>query len=313
MRPSAVIPIDARVVTVAPEVVEIELSHLRVTALAWGPKRGRLILCLHGFPDSAWSWRRLAPSLANRGFRVVAPFTRGYAPSRLPADDDYTVGALMSDAVELHRVLDGGRDAVLIGHDWGAFTCNAVAAWPASPFSHHVSMSVPPVASIAPRRGALRALLRILPQQSRMSWYVMFFQLPVLPERVVQRLVAKLWRDWSPGFEGADDVINALAAMPTTAHRVAAISYYRCLARNSTPAAAYAEPHRFRFGVPRLPFLYLHGTTDHALHPGFVDVAATALPEGSVVEMIERAGHFLQIEQPGAVADAILRFLGTPS
>lgn len=86
-----------------PDRIVVELPHLRVAALAWGPADGRLALFLHGFPDSPWSWRSMAPRLAARGFRVVAPFTRGYAPTEVPADGDYHVCALMHDAMALHR------------------------------------------------------------------------------------------------------------------------------------------------------------------------------------------------------------------
>jgi pimeloyl-ACP methyl ester carboxylesterase len=80
---------------------------------------GPLALCLHGFPDTAWTWQHLLPALAGAGFRAVAPFTRGYAPTGIPADGAYQAGALVADAVALHQVLGGDGDAVLIGHDWG--------------------------------------------------------------------------------------------------------------------------------------------------------------------------------------------------
>jgi len=79
---------------------------------------GPLALCLHGFPDTAHTWRHLLPVLAGAGFHAVAPFMRGYAPSAVPGDGDYRVGALIADAVALHQVLGGDGDAVLIGHDW---------------------------------------------------------------------------------------------------------------------------------------------------------------------------------------------------
>src|SRR5215831_1910240 len=87
---------------------------------------GPLALCLHGFPDSAHTWRYLLPALARAGFRAVAPFMRGYAPTGIPVDGAYGIGALAADAVALHEALDGDDDAVLIGHDWGA-----EAAYPA--------------------------------------------------------------------------------------------------------------------------------------------------------------------------------------
>lgn len=118
-------------------------------ALAWGPADLAIDVVPHGFPDSAHGWCRVAPLLAEAGYRVVAPFMRGYAPSAVPADGDYHVGALVSDVLDLYDALGGGPDAVLVGHDWGAFAANAVAAYPNSPFGSVVSMAVPPLAAMS--------------------------------------------------------------------------------------------------------------------------------------------------------------------
>ena len=76
----------------------------------------------HRRPDTAHTWEHLLPALADAGFRAVAPFMRGYAPTAIPADGVYQIGALVADAVALHEALGGDADAVLIGHDWGAET-----------------------------------------------------------------------------------------------------------------------------------------------------------------------------------------------
>src|SRR5213080_3045646 len=89
--------------------------------LAPGSRRP-LALCLHGFPDSAQTWRHLLPELAAAGFRAVAPWTRGYAPTDVPAGSDYDIGTLAADVNTLHDALAGDEDAVLVGHDWGAIT-----------------------------------------------------------------------------------------------------------------------------------------------------------------------------------------------
>src|SRR5689334_24781966 len=81
---------------------------------------GPLALCLHGFPDTAHTWRHLLPAPAGAWFHAVAPFMRGSAPTAIPADGATQLGALVADAVALHEVLGGDADAVLIGHDWGA-------------------------------------------------------------------------------------------------------------------------------------------------------------------------------------------------
>src|SRR3954451_482469 len=98
----------------------ISSNGLTVGYLEDGPPDGPLALCLHGFPDSAWSWRYLLPALAGAGFHAVAPFLRGYAPTALAPDGRYQTGALVSDAIALHGALGGDERAVLIGHDWGA-------------------------------------------------------------------------------------------------------------------------------------------------------------------------------------------------
>ena len=89
---------------------------------------GPLALCLHGFPDSAWTWRHVLPALAGAGLHAVAPFMRGYAPTQVPPDGRYQTGALTADAVALHDALGGDGDAVLIGHDWGAMAAYGAAA-----------------------------------------------------------------------------------------------------------------------------------------------------------------------------------------
>ena len=136
-----------------PDTIDVATPAVQLRVLSWGPEDAPIALCLHGFPDTAYGWRRVAPMLVDAGWRVVAPFMRGYAPSSLPKDGSYHVGALMDDAL---RVLDAagatGRD-VIIGHDWGAIAGAGLAAMPDSPFAKAVIMSVPPVASFRPPGG----------------------------------------------------------------------------------------------------------------------------------------------------------------
>lgn len=292
-----------------PQILDLDLPHLRMSALEWGPRDGRLALCLHGFPDSAWTWRRVAPLLAEHGYRVVAPFTRGYAPTAVPADGDYTVGALMYDAIAVHDHLEG-NDAVLIGHDWGAFTANGIAAYPRSPFAVHVTMSVPPIAAMQAVRIPLGRRIRLGLTQLPMSWYMMFFQIPGIPQRVTHRVIPKLWRDWSrPGLAVDEEIANTLAALPTRAHRHAAVSYYRALARFSRPSPRYAQLHAYRFAMPRGPHLHLQGTLDGAIQVGWTESMVDQLPVGSVVDVMPNTGHFNQLEEPAAVATAIMEFI----
>ena len=89
---------------------------------------GPLALCLHGFPDSAHTWRDLLPALAGAGFRAIAPFMRGYAPTSVPTDGRYQSGVLAQDALALHDVLGADDRAVIIGHDHGAIAAHGAAS-----------------------------------------------------------------------------------------------------------------------------------------------------------------------------------------
>jgi pimeloyl-ACP methyl ester carboxylesterase len=284
--------------------IDVQAPAVNLTALSWGPPDAPIALCLHGFPDTAYGWRKFAPQLVEAGWRVVAPFMRGYAPSAVPADGSGHIAALMADAVGVHAAVDGGTDAVLVGHDWGAITTNALAAHEDSPFRRVVAMSVPPFASV---RSA--SALRVLPRQLRNSWYIGFNQLPRLPERHLDRLVRKLWRDWSPGYDATEDLRHVAEALPDRAHRTAAIGYYRALVRPSRPPKRYRHWAGAEMRLPVVPTLYLHGADDRALDPRLADRVGEHLPPGSDVGLITEAGHFLQLEQPGEVNRRVLAFL----
>ena len=282
----------------------VDLPHVSLSVQVDGPESGPLAVLLHGFPDTPYTWRHLAPALVAAGWRVAAPSMRGYAPSGVPDDGSGHIAALVADAVGVHAALGGDERAVVVGHDWGACTANALAAHPASPFSTVVSMAVPPFA-------AMRGLgtLRVLPRQARRSWYIGFNQVPRLPERTLDRLIPRLWRDWSPGYDGGEDVRRVLAALPDHAHRAAALAYYRSLTRPWTLPSAYAPWKGAEMRLPAVPVLYLHGDADGALDVRFVEGLGDRLPAGSEVAVIQGAGHFLHLERPDEVGRKVLDFL----
>lgn len=288
------------------------LDAVTLTSLVWGEVDDTarpLALLLHGFPDTAHTWRHLGPALAAAGYRVVAPFTRGYAPSSLPADGSLHVPALMADALALHRAYDADGRAVLVGHDWGAITANGIAACDANPFGAIVSLAVPPFSAMNPRREDVTRWLRILLRQAGLSWYTLFNQLPVLPERTFERLVAHLWRRWSPAYDARDDLAHLARALPDSARRSAALGYYRAQPRVWRLPARYRLLARDWVAPPKVPILYLHGADDGCLDARWASRAGDRLPGGSRVAVVEGAGHFLQLERPDVVNARILEHL----
>ncbi|MFM9136835.1 MAG: alpha/beta fold hydrolase, partial [Actinomycetota bacterium] len=133
---------------------------------------GPLALCLHGFPDTAHSWRHLLPELARAGFRAVAPFMRGYAPTSVAPTGAYQTAALATDANAIPGALSGDEHAVIIGHDWGAPATYGAAILEPSRWKRVVGMSVPPWNVFG------QAFLTNQDQIQR-SWYMFFFQHPL--------------------------------------------------------------------------------------------------------------------------------------
>jgi pimeloyl-ACP methyl ester carboxylesterase len=268
---------------------------------------GPLALCLHGFPDTALGWRHLLPALSDAGYRAVAPWTRGYAPTGVPADGAYQTGALASDAVALHEALGGDERAVIIGHDWGAFATYGAAALAPDRWRRVVALSVPPAAALL---GGM-----MTPTQLKRSWYIWFFQMAGLPEMIVPAdnfaLIARLWADWSPGYDAGDDVANVAEALGDPANLAAAVGYYRAMFDPSRHQPAYAEAQAATQLPTPQPTLYLHGVDDGCLGVEMVtDAVSAALPaQGSRVELVEDAGHFLHLERPDVVNRLIVEFV----
>ena len=220
----------------------------------------------------------------------------------------------MDDAL---RVLDAagptGRD-VFIGHDWGAIAGAGLAAMPDSPFSKAVIMSVPLTAAFRPfgRLPHSARLAAKLPRQLLHSWYIMYFQLPWLPDRSASWVIPRLWRQWSPGYHADEDLRYVDAAIGTPERWRAALGYYRATVRGSRPPAQYAELNKHWLQAPRLPTLYLHGTDD-GCSEDYTPWIERVLPDESEVALIENGAHFLQLDQPDVVARHIVDFIGRAS
>lgn len=267
---------------------------------------GKLALLLHGFPDTPQTWRHLMPELASIGYRVVAPFMRGYAPSAVPADGCYQTAMLARDANALHEKLGGNSESIIIGHDWGAPSCYGAAIDAPTRWRKVVGLAVPPTAALG------MAFVQNL-EQIKKSWYMFFFQ-HGLADLVVgannHAFIEMLWRDWSPGYDASFELESIRRSLAEPKNLQAALGYYR-----ATLGDGYRDPqlgelqNQITSGVPTQPMLYLHGANDGCIGVDVVESAKKIAPANVKFEVVSASGHFLQLEQPKVVNKLICDFL----
>jgi len=237
---------------------------------------GRQLLYLHGFPDCPATATPFLEALIARGFRVVAPWLRGYAPS--PLQGPYDGATLVADL----RRITNDEPWPVVGHDWGAALTYALCQ--ELPIARAVTLAVPPP----------RVFLRQLrtPRQMLHSWYMAFFQLPIADRVVGERFIDMLWRRWSPGFQ-LDDTRRAELHACLRASLPAPLEYYRAFART----ALRGELRDTLRKPSHAEILALHGANDGCILP----------PRGSTI--VPNVGHFLHLEAPDEIAARVAAWL----
>jgi pimeloyl-ACP methyl ester carboxylesterase len=267
----------------------VALADIDLAYFEWGTS-GPLVLLWHGFPDSAHTWDVIAPGIAAAGYRVVAPFLRGYAPSGIPSSDA-DARTLGRDVIALADAL-GGDDVRIVGHDWGAEAVYAAAALAPDRFRQMVAIAIPH-----------RAAIRMTPS---LLWSIRHFITLTLPGAETRfaandyAMVEVLFRRWSPTWRHSPEDLelakNELAA-PGGLH--AALGYYR--------AARLRTPDFLRAKV-LVPTLCIAGADDPGVSPAVFEATRNHFPGGYEVVTVP-GGHFCQRESPGPCTAAILRFL----
>ncbi|HSC75001.1 MAG TPA: alpha/beta hydrolase [Pseudomonadales bacterium] len=276
---------------------KVKLPSIELAYIERG--QGPLVLCMHGFPDNACTWLPTLELLAERGYRAVAPFTRGYYPSALAADGDYSLMALAQDILDLISAF-GAENAIVIGHDWGGLAAITAANMAPEKISKLIVGGVPHLHKVP---FTVAQLFR--------SWYVLLFQLPGLPEKLVARkqltLIDKFYAAWSPQWaisaEHLDSVKGSLSAPGALA---AALDYYRAMVRRMT--AARWKIISAQTTVPTLVFMGLaDGSTGHELFRYTKDCYTNL---HGLVQMTG-VGHFPHLENHDLFARKVLHFLNS--
>jgi pimeloyl-ACP methyl ester carboxylesterase len=281
---------------------QVELPRLRMHYVEAGPATGPVVLLLHGFPETWWSWRHQLQPLADAGLRVIAPDLRGYGET--DKQGPFDVDTLVADVCALIESLGGPRQVKVVGHDWGG-----ALAW-------HLASTRPEFCERlavlnCPHPVLLRQALVSRPKwaQIKRSWYMLFFQLPWLPEYLLTRhdagnLVRMLRAAAIDRTNfGADELRPFRDAIQRPGAVHAMLGWYRAAMRAALVGRNTHSP------LITATTLLLWGLGDTAL--GYDDVVPGTERFASrlTIETIEGCGHFVHAERPDRVNPLLLRFL----
>jgi pimeloyl-ACP methyl ester carboxylesterase len=257
---------------------------LRFDVIDSGPANGPAVVLLHGFPQQPFSFDAVASRLNAAGVRTLTPTQRGYTPAARPTRRrDYRTTATATDVVALLETA-GLAQAHIVGHDWGGNQAWGVAGWHPDRVASLTILSTPHPAAFVKSLWTSR--------QALLSWYIALAQLPVLPELVARRTLAKALRDSGLPREFVDHYAAALAEPGAL---TGALNWYRGIPFSRRPP----------LGRIKVPTSYVWGRHDIALARRGVELTADyVVGPYEVVEL--EAGHWLPETKPGAVTDAIL-------
>lgn len=253
-----------------------------------GPLDGPAIIALHGFPDRADSFRPMIPALTAAGFRVLAPDQRGYSPRARPAGvKSYAISRLAADICALADQAHLPTFHVL-GHDWGAAVAWELAGEHPDRIATVTALSVPhPSAFFAAM--ARGQLVR--------SWYMIAFQLPWLPERVLRLLFETRrfadQRRAADARRAARDGAVELWREPGAA--TAALNWYRAMFHRTSPPARV-----------RVPTLYVWSTRDLFLGRTAAELTGRYVDGPYRFEVLDGVSHWIPHDRPHQVAAMVI-------
>ena len=278
----------------------VPTNGLRLHVVQAGPADGPLVVLLHGFPEYWASWRAQLAALAAAGYRVWAPDQRGYNLSdKPPGIAAYTLPTLAADIIGLLDAA-GVAQASIIGHDWGGIVAWYLAAHYPGRVARATIMNVPHPAVVAPN------IWRV-PGQLARSWYIAFFQLPGLPERLIRR---RNWRFGSqslqgtsrPGTFSAAEVARYKVAWAQPGALTAMLNWYRALRVPSEAPWPRIQP----------PVQIIWGKKDAFLDARLARFSLQACAHGQL-HYFPNATHWVQLEEAAAVNELLLTFLAQPA
>jgi pimeloyl-ACP methyl ester carboxylesterase len=275
-----------------------------------GPSNGPCVLLLHGWPDDIRTWDHIAPALNAAGFRTIAPYLRGFGPTRFRSPDTSRSGqlaALASDILDFADALGIDRFAV-VGHDWGARAAYILACTSPERVTACVAISV--------GWGTNDPEQSLTLHQTQNYWYHWLMALPrgaALIRGDRRRFTRYIWDIWNPGWPVPDDVFERTAAAfdnPDWAE--VTLHSYQVRWGHADPDPRYVplEARLSSDPVISVPTLTLHGDNDPCNDPSTSENKESLFKGYYRRTALAGLGHFPQRERPEMVLDEVLPFLG---
>ncbi|PRY34675.1 pimeloyl-ACP methyl ester carboxylesterase [Spirosoma oryzae] len=274
----------------------VDTNGVRLHVVQAGPETGPLVLLLHGFPEFWYGWTAQIDGLAEAGYRVWAPDQRGYNLSDKPDGiDAYQLDTLVADVVGLIDAA-GQEKAIIVGHDWGGI----VSWWLAVSHPERVERLV--ILNV-PHPAVTRKFIRQYPGQLLRSWYIAFFQLPILPEWIMganrSAMLARTLRTSSrSGTFSPNDLAQYRTAWSQPGSVRSMINWYRALIRR--------PPARRPSVRVTMPALIIWGIHDQFLKQELAQASLRLCDDGRV-EYLDTT-HWVQHEAPQRVNELIQGF-----
>jgi pimeloyl-ACP methyl ester carboxylesterase len=274
--------------------LELAVGDLVFETRADGPEDGELVLLLHGFPETSFSWRHQLQALAAAGFRAVAPDQRGYSPRARPADlTSYRAERYVEDVVGLVDALGADRFH-LVGHDFGGFV-----AWDTASL-HPQRLSTLSVVSTPHPAPMAKSILEGGEQRDRSS-YMLFFRSPEAEAFFLDNDAAGLRSLYqASGLTEFDEYVRVLTQPGAM---TGALNWYRGVDRTRA----------MDMGPITTPTLYVWSTNDPALGREAAEATASCVEGPYRFEVLEGVSHWIPEEAPAALNTLLLDHLGRPS
>jgi pimeloyl-ACP methyl ester carboxylesterase len=264
--------------------------RIKLNGLSFNVKvegKGRPVLLLHGFPDSAYLWRRQIAFLAGQSYRVIAPDLRGFGDTEAPeGKEHYRLDTSAGDVIALMDTL-GIKKSPVIGHDWGAVLGWNLAINHPERVERYIALSVGHPAAY---RSDLRQKFR--------SWYVVWFQFPLLSELSVRGFSWQLLRSLSGNHAELDHWIGDLGRK---GRLTAGINWYR---------ANFGHLLMDDFGSVKVPVFGIWSSGDIFLSEQQMKKSADYVEASWRYERIEGAGHWIPLDAPERLNRLLLEYLG---